>query len=285
VSVFETPAWTRRATRVVVGVILVACAGIVAGWRTKGDLPPTEELDDRLLHEPTQVASERQPFSFSYAGNRYLVTPVADYELFGLVVTHNDIDGLTDAYHDETSVDTKDLCVLFGDNLRTSEYQQIEFWSTAWTCHWRYPGNIRVDPAGVANNHLITASDEIRERIDGIRVGDQVHVRGSLVNYALASAPQWPRRTSQTRDDVGQGACEVIFVDELRILQRGTPVAYALWSWSWRLLWVALAALAGVWLWEASPSLRRRVAGGRAAPAPAPAPGPAPARFSPGPRP
>ena len=55
----------------------------------------------------------------------------------------------------------------------------------------------------VSNNHLITADDSIRDRVAGVAVGDQVHLRGLLTRYGSGNGV---RGTSTTRDDVGDGA-------------------------------------------------------------------------------
>ena len=97
----------------------------VAGWR-KGTLVPPPEILPELLQEPAQGATDRAPFSFDYKGKQCRVRPVASYELWGLVVSHNDIKSVADIYHDTSSVDTKDLCVLWGESLRHGDFIACE---------------------------------------------------------------------------------------------------------------------------------------------------------------
>ncbi|MDZ7292121.1 MAG: hypothetical protein ONB44_19785 [candidate division KSB1 bacterium] len=66
-----------------------------------------------------------------------------------------------------------------------------------------------------ANMHLIPANDEIKAMIKQIRRGDIITLRGYLV--AVQSNDGWHWRSSLSRTDRGDGACEVIWVDSLAI--------------------------------------------------------------------
>ena len=134
--------------------------------------------------------------------------PVATYELWGLVVSHNNIHSVADIYHDSTSVDTKDLCVIWGANLEDSDYQRVDFKSGPWTCYFSYPGDARFDHTALGNNHLITDDPWMRRVLDDVRVGDQIRLAGLLVNYQMDDWQGFWRRTSTTRDDSGCEALE-----------------------------------------------------------------------------
>ncbi len=248
---FEPSRPSLRRTQKVLTILLVVVFGssVFARFMRSG-LPEPSTLQESMLNEPLQVETERVPFSFEYENTVYDVEPVADYELWGLVVSHNDIDGFGDIYHDSSSVDTKDLCVIWGDNLRSKDYLEVEFWSGSFTCYWQYQSRIRFSGRAIANNHLVTNNQAIRDLIETVRVGDQVRVRGSLVNYQMASYPGSWRTTSTRRDDSEGGACEVIFVDEFEIVKRGKPLWYfltSLLSWLVALILVGKIGLVG---WE-----------------------------------
>jgi len=208
----------------------------VSGWR-KGDLVPPREVLPELLSEPLQGPTDRAPFSFEYKCKQCRVRPVASYELWGLVVSHNDIKSVADIYHDASSVDTKDLCVLWGESLRHADYRRAKYASGPFTCYvsWSEPLP-SLDMANIGNNHMITDSPSVRRAIAGVQVGDQVHFRGLLVNYQIDDWETFWRNTSTVRTDTG---CEVVYVEELDVLRRGTPGWYALW----RLAWVVLLAV------------------------------------------
>lgn len=233
---------TQQVQRGLTVALLVCLALALAGRTTRRRLIGPERIDPALLQEPIQGETAREEFSLSYRGETYAVRPVASYELWGLVVSHNDPTALYDIYHDRNSVDTRDLGVIWGDNLRTDDYQRVRFRSVSFMLQWRYPRGVSFDAFSAGNNHLITDSDEVRRQIARVRVNDQVHLRGLLVDYAAASHPDWWRSTSRTRNDDGANACEVVFVEELTILRRGRVVEHAAWDVG---KWVVLALLVG----------------------------------------
>ena len=64
-----------------------------------------------------------------------------------------------------------------------------------------------------ANNHLIPADASIRAAIRCLRVGQIVDLGGWLVDVDGPNNFKW--RTSRRRDDTGNGACELIYVEKL----------------------------------------------------------------------
>lgn len=69
-----------------------------------------------------------------------------------------------------------------------------------------------------ANMHLIPANAAVARTLDEIGEDDRVRIDGWLV---AADAPDgWTWRSSMSRDDTGEGACEVIYVCALRIEPR-----------------------------------------------------------------
>jgi hypothetical protein len=220
--------------------VIVAVAWLVAWWQTR-QLPPLGAILPELQQTPRQRATARADFGFEYQGGEYLVHPVASYELHGLVVTHNDTTGLGDLTHDETSVDTKDLCVVWGANLRNEDYRRISYQSTPTWCNVSWRGaDIRFDGTALANNHLVTDRAALRTALDGVHVGDQVRVKGLLVNYMDRRYPGAWRSSSTSRTDSGAGACEVVFFEELAVLK---PHAVRAWQLRRGLPWVLAALL------------------------------------------
>lgn len=67
-----------------------------------------------------------------------------------------------------------------------------------------------------ANMHLVPADDYIERRIAGLRTGDLVRISGYLIKATATDGWRW--QSSLTREDVGQGACELIYVESIDIL-------------------------------------------------------------------
>ena len=68
-----------------------------------------------------------------------------------------------------------------------------------------------------ANMHIIPANDDVAKVLKQINSGDLIELSGHLVNINSTS-DSWYWRSSTTRNDTGNGACEVILVSSLRII-------------------------------------------------------------------
>lgn len=71
----------------------------------------------------------------------------------------------------------------------------------------------------VSNNHLIPSSDRLALALKNIRAGDMVRIEGRLVDVKekLDDSRVLTVNTSKTRSDQGAGACEIIYVEHLRV--------------------------------------------------------------------
>jgi hypothetical protein len=69
-----------------------------------------------------------------------------------------------------------------------------------------------------ANMHIIPADAGVRGALKRVRKGQLVHIEGFLVD---ASGPGgWRWKTSLTRGDTGAGACELVYVESLDVIDR-----------------------------------------------------------------
>jgi len=64
-----------------------------------------------------------------------------------------------------------------------------------------------------ANMHLIPANDQVRQALDRVASGSMVRLRGFLVEARGEDGWRW--RSSMSREDTGDGACELILVTEV----------------------------------------------------------------------
>lgn len=203
-----------------------------------------------MFREPTQTPTLAEPFDFDYRNETYMVTPVANYELWGMVVSHNDIHSFTDITHNKNSVDIKDLCVIWGGNLVGEDYRKVKYSSGDFTCYWSYRGSVIFQSDKISNNHLLSDNAAVRQRIREAQIGDQIHFKGMLVNYSPLSHPSWIRKTSTTRKDTGNHACEVVFVKSFEIIKAANNIGnilYGLGKWLVLLSLLArIGAMAGV---------------------------------------
>lgn len=187
-------------------------------------LPEAKFIDRSLFSEPLQTDTDEKPYVYEYRGKSYNIEPLANYEIRGLLVTHNNIHELGDIYHDKDSEDIRDLCLIWGSNLIDNNFHKIKFWSEPFGCVY-YPKTWDVaeqfNESEWSNNHLLVRSPEVAREVWKAKIGDQVYIRGALISYAESYRPNARRTSSLTRHDKGQ-ACEVLMVDEFRIIKKNS---------------------------------------------------------------
>jgi len=204
------------------GVVLL----LAARWNVD-TLPPAQQLRPELLDEPRQMAVDRPAFSVRAGDVEYKVLPLHRYELYGLVVSRHDSDTWWDYIHKEWNdkLNVADLCVVFGENARSGAYRDISFSSGQFVCNFETSSSAAYaafDQAAASNNHLLTADTGIAERIRKARIGDQIHFTGYLAEYSHDVGPGFRRGTSTVRTDVGNGACETVYLESFEIMVSGS---------------------------------------------------------------
>ena len=224
-------------------VIVISFIFLAISWNKKSVLPDSFQISSELKQDPIQREVDLEPFFFPYMGTTYVIEPEAEYELWGLVVTHNNTRGWADIYHDNSSVDIKDLCVIWGDNLENNIHHSMKFSSNTWTCYYQADSRSThelFNGLQLSNNHLLSPNSNMREEIFKASVGDQVHLKGMLVNYYPKGSPEYVRSTSLVRSDTGNGACEVVFVEEIDILKKGNAIWHRIFKISKACLLIAI---------------------------------------------
>ena len=210
---------------------------LVAFWN-RNDIPGTLVFHPGLEHDPKQRALTKAPLTVPYAGIDYRVEPLYDYELYGLVVSYRMHDG-EDSMHrwSNDRLNMADLCVVWSDTAFSEHLTKLDFWNGIFTCNVQTRDSVawaHFDMNQLSNNHLISDDPFIRERVDDVRIGDQIRVKGWLARYGAVGGEL--RGTSTTREDTGNGACETIYVNEFEIVEPGFS--------RWRLaMYLSLATL------------------------------------------
>ena len=76
-----------------------------------------------------------------------------------------------------------------------------------------FPFRIEEINAHAANMHMVPSTPELADRLRAINRGDLVDIRGYLVEIKFADGGIW--RSSLTRTDTGNGACELVWVNDV----------------------------------------------------------------------
>ena len=190
-------------------LLVVACSfGAWQSWRWR-EQPQTPGV--KVAVSPHQ-AEDADPSLAAFG--RYQLTRKARYEIDARLLSRRRY--RLDAGADLAPLDfavgwgpMSDTAVL--DGLSIS--QSGRFFRVRWDAERDMPSDWM---SSAANMHLIPATDRIESRLDSMRPGQIIRLRGWLVDAARDDGWQW--KTSLTRDDSGHGACELMWVDDASVL-------------------------------------------------------------------
>lgn len=205
-------------------VLFASILLLLVSFVQKDKLPGKKKIHKGLYKQPIQTQTTARPFDTIVGGRAYHITPLYDYELYGLVVSYYDSTGWWDITHKflwKDYINIKDICVVYGYNVITEVYKDMRFKSGSWTC---WPKTVTEEARSkffgpcLSNNHLVSDKKTVNKKIMKAEKGDQIHLKGYLVTYSHGGGT---RGTSLTREDTGNGACETIYVTDFKILRKG----------------------------------------------------------------
>jgi hypothetical protein len=207
-------------------IVLFLCAmPLYKGGCTIIDLRPEASLQDNTPIDPSidpvQVNFDtlvESPIIKEIAGVKTILIPKATYKIAGRVMSkrHYYMDWLS-------KLSPVDLAFAWGP-VATKQYaDQLSFSHSDRYASFKYSGNFVGDPNLIPNHagneHLIPANPHIAKTLKSIKVDEVVELEGMLVNVEWMDENNEPKNldTSLTRDDVGAGACEIIYVTKVKI--------------------------------------------------------------------
>lgn len=93
--------------------------------------------------------------------------------------------------------------------------QGNRFYHYRWNNYPPIPPERIVDSS--ANVHMVPANDNIESALKSLAEGQVVTLKGYLVHYREdhSDGSWWEWRSSMTRSDSGDGACEVLYVEDV----------------------------------------------------------------------
>ncbi len=195
--------------------VLLICT--LAGLWQFSQRPPRE------VHRPPGVLVSESPeqtplgpSDASFAHGRYRIDPVARYRIRARLLSRED-------YRFDAGAELSPLDFAVGwagmsDSAvieQLSVSQSVRFFSY----RWRDQPPLPLDEINrsAANMHLIPADDAVLKALRQVAVGRVVQLEGWLVNAERDDG--WGWRSSTTREDSGAGACELMYVREVRLIE------------------------------------------------------------------
>ncbi len=199
------------------------------GWYQYGN---NYRFVDNLLPEiagyPQQNKISKNPFLKPCCKGPYCwkFSPLYDYDITGYVfgVSHKFTSKLKD-------VAAADIGFLWGENAVKKLYKDVKLrvLMDHYYVKWKAGGYFNMEDA--ANTHILSCDDDVFKKIKSIKIGDQVRLKGYLVNVKISKKLDEtnPRKimswnSSITRKDKREGACEVMYINskkDIEILVKG----------------------------------------------------------------
>jgi hypothetical protein len=233
-------------------IALALIAIMTVSFFMRNNIRNITDIAPEVLEQPLQqVVYSPDAIEFEKDSYRYTLTPVAKYTISGLVVSKKDYRMFS--IYKTDSVFPYDLCLIWGSNVQSGVFRNraVKFSQDCRWCTVECSGNASFNMQELSNNHLLINSQEIADTAKTLVAGDQVMIRGKLVDAKAvlvgkagqfdAKSVEW--RTSTHRNDKGAGACEIIYVEDLQVLRKSNIIAPIL-------IQICLYGLLAIVLWS-----------------------------------
>jgi hypothetical protein len=161
--------------------------------------------------EPAQLSLDERRPSLSKPG--YRITPLERISLDARVLG-------AERYWLDRGADLApiDLALGWGPMSDSAVIGQIDISQGGRFYFWhvdRFPIPRQDIEVNSANMHMIPADANVEDALNSLRVGQLVHISGYLVEAIGTDGWRW--RSSLIRSDTGNGACELVWVEDLRV--------------------------------------------------------------------
>jgi hypothetical protein len=203
--------------KVVIAVLVVG--GLTQWWMRKPAAvvvaaPPPE------VRIAVPVSERDAPVQRDAAGrtafelNGHEVRPLAEYAITARVLS-------VERYHADRAAQLSpvDLALGWGSMSRKSVADRVSVSQGGRWYHWRYSGEPPIPTREIerssANVHIIPASKDVARIVADADAGSVVSLRGYLIE--ARGKDGWAWRSSLSRDDTGDGSCEVMFVQAAEV--------------------------------------------------------------------
>lgn len=149
----------------------------------------------------------------SFNVNGYRITPLESFEIEARVLSTEHY-----SFGREADLSPVDLALGWGKmsdeailkDIKISQSNRFYFWHVD-----EFPIPRREIETQSANMHMIPADDAIASTLKSVKTGQVVKISGFLVRADANDGWHW--QSSLTREDTGNGACEVVYVKSLTV--------------------------------------------------------------------
>lgn len=156
-------------------------------------------LDETIVHRDLNGKEVEITLIDSYEGN-FAVKGVKKYETDGAA-----------------SVSPRDFLLVWGDLMQDDIEKEIKYSQSFRWYHYQYSAASPVSGEYIsqhsANTHIIPANISVLKEVKKVSKNDYIYLKGYLANVHFDTG-DWS--SSLTREDTGDGACEIFYVTEIQ---------------------------------------------------------------------
>ena len=198
--------------KIITRISFLVLIGFLVGWLV---------WPEKEIKYPAGILVREAPYQNNIVNGKpwekddYKITPLADFHLKARVLS-------LDWYHMDRESDLAPVDLALGwsemsdqanlDKIDISQGNRWYHWSTK-----HFPIPRRAIETESANMHIIPADEQIEDALDNIVKGNIIELTGYLV--FIEGKDGWKWKSSLTRNDTGGGACEVIWVNDFKIIE------------------------------------------------------------------
>ena len=159
--------------------------------------------------DPIQQRADQAEFNF----NGYTITPLQSFQIEARVLS-------TKKYSlgREADLSPVDFALGWGSMSDEAILSKVDISQSNRFYYWHvdeFPIPRRDIETQSANMHMIPATSQIEKMLKAVRPGQVVKFSGYLIEAKANDGWHW--KSSLTREDTGNGACELVFVKALTV--------------------------------------------------------------------
>lgn len=173
----------------------------------------TKPVHDNKTTAQVRAEKSASTVNGAFQLNGYTISPIAPFAIEARVLSSKH-------YKSDREADLSpvDLALGWGRMADDDVVKDISIVQKGRFYFWRvlqFPIPRKEIERSSANMHMVPANGEIEQILKSIEQGQTVSIKGSLINVRADDGWQW--KSSTRRNDTGKGACELVYVEQVRV--------------------------------------------------------------------
>jgi hypothetical protein len=169
--------------------------------------------DNYIIHSKPIQTKLDQDNKKSFNFKEFNISPLYNFEIKARVLAIK-------SYSDDLSISGMDFALGWDDMSKMNIINDMSIWQENRWYKWQtkdFKISRKKIEENSANMHLIPATDEIARKIAKINQYETIKITGRLVNVK-GDLRTW--KTSVVRTDTRGGSCEIIYVEDIKVISK-----------------------------------------------------------------